>query len=92
LPSVDIPLVPTWPQFADLIKAVGLANAINTVLLITAQGFIYWLYRGRLQDRQAEIDRLCVDNRDLRERFTKLLDKHMGYAKPEERQGREDVR
>ncbi len=60
---------------AELAKEVGFANALFIVFFLIAHIVIFGMYRGRIKDRQAEIDRLAQDNRDYRMRFLRLLDK-----------------
>ena len=38
------------------------------------------LYRGRLNDRQKQIDNLAKENKEYRDRFLELMDKHFGYT------------
>lgn len=38
------------------------------------------LYRGRLNDRQKQIDNLAKENKEYRDRFLELMDKHFGYS------------
>lgn len=66
----------TWENILDFIQVLGWAKGVFTIFFFMAHGWIYWLYKGRLQDRQSEIDRLANDNREYRERFLSLLDKH----------------
>ena len=62
----------------DLIKEVGPVNGLFIVFFIIAHIVIFGLYRGRINDRQAEIDRLAQDNREYRMRFLAFLDKNLG--------------
>jgi len=75
--------VPSWlPDFGTIksfISAFGWTKGVFTIFFFSAHAWIYRLYNGRLNDRQAEIERLAKDNHEYRERFLKLLDKHLGF-------------
>ena len=73
---------PSWPEIKDFIVTMGWAKGVFTIFFFIAHAWIYKLYNGRLEDRQAEIDRLASDNREYRERFLRLLDKHFKYTPP----------
>lgn len=60
----------------------GLLEGVFTAFFFGAHGVIYKLYQGRLIDRQNEIDRLAVDNREYRERFLSLIDAKFSYSLP----------
>lgn len=57
----------------DLIAQLGWVKGTFTVFFWAAHWWIYKLYKGRLEDRQKEIDRLAEDNHEYREHFMKLL-------------------
>jgi hypothetical protein len=63
----------------ELIKALGWAKGVFTVFFFMAHAYIFSLYRGRLSDRQKEIDRIAAENREYRERFLKLMDDKFSY-------------
>jgi len=71
----------------EMIKALGWAKGMFTVFFFMAHGYIYSLYRGRLNDRQKEIDRIASENREYRERFLKLMDDRFSYS-PSQKKGR----
>ena len=73
---------PSWAEIKDFIVTLGWAKGVFTIFFFLAHAWIYNLYSGRLKDRQAEIDRLSADNREYRERFLSLLDKHFKYTPP----------
>lgn len=75
-------MVPTWDVILDFIKALGWTKGVFTISFFLGHWWIYSLYAGRLKDRQSEIDRLATDNREYRERFLALLDKHFEYSAP----------
>ena len=67
-----------FTAFVDLVKEVGPVMALFIAFFIAAHIMIFCLYRGRMNDRQAEIDRLAKENREYRMRFLKILDKNLG--------------
>lgn len=58
-----------------LVKETGFVNAMFLVFFVLAHIAIFALYRGRINDRQKEIDRLAKDNREYRMRFLAFLDR-----------------
>ena len=60
----------------ELIREVGPVNGVIILFFIGAHFMIFALYRGRIKDRQGEINRLADDNHQYRERFLSLLDQH----------------
>lgn len=68
-----------WHFFTEIFKNFGFIKSIFIIFFIGAHIWIYCLYRGRLNDRQKEIDRLAKDNREYRERFLSLMDKQFNY-------------
>lgn len=75
-------MLPTWDEILSFIKALGWTKGVFTIFFFLAHGWIYNLYRDRLKDRQSEINRLATDNREYRERFLSLLDKHFEHSTP----------
>jgi len=71
--------LPDWQTIKDLIQTLGWTKGVFTVFFFLAHAYIFSLYRGRLKDRQIEIDRLAKDNHEYRDRFLALLDRHFGY-------------
>ncbi len=62
------------------LETFGLRDGLFVIFFI---GMHYWLhrqYQGRLGDRQIEIDRVAGDNREYRDRFTRLLDRHFNVT------------
>ena len=68
----------------DLIAQLGWVKGTFTVFFWVAHFWIFQLYKGRLADRQAEIDRLATDNHEYREHFMKLLQNQRGKELPGE--------
>lgn len=71
----------SWKDLLELVKAIGWTKAVSTVFFFGAHAWVYRLYEDRVADRKAEIDRLAAENREYRDRFTLLLDKHMGLKR-----------
>ena len=67
--------VPDFQTVKDFIVSLGWVKGTFALFFWVTQGWIYFLYRGRLKDRQKEIDRLAQDNREYRDRFVAMLDK-----------------
>lgn len=64
----------------EFIEALGWTKGVFTVFFFIAHGYIFILYRGRLSDRQKEIDRIAAENREYRERFLMLMDEKFSYS------------
>jgi hypothetical protein len=64
----------------EAIKTLGVTKGLFVVFFIMAHGWIWSLYKGRLDDRQKEIDRIAGENREYRERFLKLMDASFSYS------------
>ncbi|MCK5000732.1 MAG: hypothetical protein KAS23_14415 [Anaerohalosphaera sp.] len=71
--------MPGFEEVLETIKSLGLTKGLFVVFFFTAHSYVFWLYRGRLKDRQKEIDRLASENHEYRDRFLKLLDKRFGF-------------
>lgn len=67
-----------------MFKEFGLSSGLLVVIVLGMHYWVFRLYNRQLEDRQREIDRIAADNRDLRERFTRLLDRHFGFNPPKE--------
>lgn len=72
-------ILPDWQTIKDFIVSFGWVKGMFALFFWFSQGWIYILYRGRLSDRQKEIDRIAKDNREYRERFLSILDDKFGY-------------
>lgn len=70
-----------FDNFLALAKQFGLTRALFVAFFFMAHYWLYKQYMGRLEDRQKEIDRLAVDNRDYRERFMVLFDKSFSVSR-----------
>lgn len=71
-------LTELWGILKDAIVSLGLLRGIFALFFWIAHFWIYRLYNGRLKDRQKEIDNIAAENRQYRERFLALIDKHLG--------------
>lgn len=69
-------LVAFMKALQEFLLAIGYTNGLFALFFIGAQVWIYREYQGRLADRQKEIERLAEENREYRERFLQILDKH----------------
>ena len=65
-------------NLVDLIPLIGITKALFVVFFVVMHGWVFLLYRGRLKDRQKEIDRIAEENRQYREIFVGMLDKRFG--------------
>lgn len=66
-------LLKTLLQF---IRTLGWTKGVFAVFFFLMQGAVFWLYWGRLKDRQAEINRLALENREYRDHFMEVLKNH----------------
>ena len=62
------------------IQQLGLVKGTFVVFFWVMHYAVFKLYRGRLSDRQREIDRLAADNHEYRDRWLQLHDKQQGYV------------
>ncbi|WKD50341.1 hypothetical protein [Microbulbifer spongiae] len=72
----------TLKDILSFVQEMGLKNGLFVIFFIFAHYLLFWMYRGRLKDRQLEIDRLAADNREYRDRFLKLMDNAFSYSPP----------
>ncbi|WHI46464.1 hypothetical protein ACJJIW_20630 [Microbulbifer sp. JMSA004] len=66
----------------QFVQNMGLKNGLFVIFFIFAHYLLFWMYSGRLKDRQVEIDRLAADNKEYRDRFLKLMDNAFSYSPP----------
>ena len=57
----------------DILNAFGLNKGLFIIFFLGMHVWVYVLYKGRLDDRQKEIDRMAEENRNFREFFMKKL-------------------
>jgi hypothetical protein len=69
-----------WESVKTLLVSFGLVRGLFVIFFLMAHYFIWKQYKGRLDDRQKEIDRLAQDNREYRERFLTFMDQVFSYA------------
>lgn len=75
---------PINTNLIELIKTIGMAKTLFSVILLSCHFFIFKLYNARLKDRQDEINRLAQENHEYRDRFLKLLDSKFNSQKKED--------
>ena len=77
--------IPDFETIKNFLVTFGWTKGIFTLFFFMAHGWIYSLYQGRLKDRQKEIDRIAQDNREYREKFLAILDKHFDLISTKKR-------
>ena len=60
--------------FSGFFNNLSVIDGILLVLVIVFHRTTMRSYEGRLSERQTEIDRLAAENREYRDRFTRILD------------------
>ena len=75
---------PINTDLIELIKTIGMAKTLFSVILLSCHFFIFKLCNARLKDRQDEINRLAQENHEYRDRFLKLLDSKFNSQKKED--------
>ncbi|GAN32714.1 MAG: hypothetical protein DYG83_01595 [Candidatus Brocadia sp. AMX2] len=73
----------------DIILALGLIKGLFFAFFFIMHLWIFLLYKGRIKDRQKEIDRLAAENREYRERFLAFYDEKFNYIPPKSKHGKE---
>ncbi len=61
-------------EFTQAIKEIGIYESISALLIIALHLYIKNLYDKNISDKQDQIDRLALENREYREKFIKFLD------------------
>lgn len=56
------------------INDFGIANGLLILFFIFGHYAIWTLYKRNIKGKQEEINRIAAENREYRERFTKLID------------------
>lgn len=84
---VNTIIMPTPKEIIEAVISLGWTKGVFALFFFLAHAWIYALYRGRIIDRQKEIDRLAKENHEYRERYMKLLDKHFEFKSIEEQRG-----
>ncbi|MFL6283258.1 MAG: hypothetical protein ACJ74Q_08980 [Pyrinomonadaceae bacterium] len=83
---MDVDFKGAWETVKDAVVSFGWVKGTLTIFFWVAHFWIYREYRGRLKDRQDEINRIAAENHEYRDRFIGLLDK---YFKPSQQALRE---
>ncbi len=68
-----------WDTIKTFIKNLGLVKGTFVVFFWIMHAMYFRAMRGRLEDRQKEIDRVAAENHEYRERFLAIIDKNNGY-------------
>lgn len=71
--------LPSWDTVETFIRAFGWTKGVFSLFFFMSHGWIFLLYKGRLDDRQAEIERIASENREYRERFLKFYDDKFAF-------------
>ncbi|MFA5240495.1 MAG: hypothetical protein WC476_12420 [Phycisphaerae bacterium] len=74
-------VIPDWQTILEFIDKLGTTEGVFVILFFVLHAWIFMLYKGRIKDRQREIDRLADENHEYRERFVLLLDKQFGFKR-----------
>ena len=61
------------------IESLGWVKGVFAIFFFMMHGLYFMAMRGRLKDRQSEINKLAAENREYRERFLALIDKEHKY-------------
>jgi hypothetical protein len=64
-----------WNTILEFIKSLGWVKGVFAIFFFVMHFLYFMAMRGRLIDRQGEIDRLAAENREYRGRFIALIDK-----------------
>lgn len=75
--------MPSWETVLDMMVAFGWERGLFTTVFLLLHFWVWRLYKGRLEDKQAEIDRLSEENQAYRDRFMKLVDDQFGFGAQE---------
>ena len=59
------------------LESFGVIRGLFVIFFLGMHVWVYRLYKGRLDDRQKEINRIADENRDLRNFFMKKLEEKM---------------
>ncbi|MCK4981421.1 MAG: hypothetical protein KAS17_00785, partial [Victivallaceae bacterium] len=58
-----------YNEVINACNQLGTTKALFVFFFLLAHGYIWWLYKGRLKDRQTEIDRMATENKEFRKYF-----------------------
>lgn len=65
-----------WNVLKDALLTFGFTKGLILVMFLGGHYWVFRLYENRVKDRQREIDNLARDNREYRDRFLTILDRH----------------
>jgi hypothetical protein len=71
----------SFGDVAKLVTELGVVKGLFVFFFVMMHAWVFWLYKGRLEDRQEQIDRIAAENKDYRDRFTSLIDKKLNIPK-----------
>ena len=71
----------SWEIVLNFINQLGWSKGIFTIFFFLAHFWIYKEYKGRLNNRKKEIDRVTKENREYREKFLSILDSKFDQKK-----------
>ena len=76
-----------WDEIlSTILMQHGLWAVLFIGVLVVSSKWIAKIHKGRLEDRQQEIDRVAAENREYRELFSQLLhDKMLSKDKDKEK-------
>ncbi len=59
----------------EFISGLSFIEGLLVILILLGGWWIYKIHQRQLDDRQREINRLAKENREYRERFTRILER-----------------
>ena len=74
----------SWEIVLNFINQLGWSKGILTIFFFLAHFWYNKQIKGRLDDRQKEIDRVTKENREYREKFLSILDSKFDQKKLKE--------
>ncbi len=77
---------PSWDVILEFIQKLGWVKGMFALFFWVAHAAYFLMVRGRLKDRQREIDRMAADIADYRNTFSSLILKEM-KLKPSKKKG-----
>lgn len=68
--------------FITLFRESGPLVSVFVAFFFLMHYWVYRLQKGRLDDKQQEIDRLVKSNREFQDRLIAIMDDRLGYKQP----------
>jgi cbb3-type cytochrome oxidase subunit 3 len=72
-----------WEIIKDFVQTFGWVKGVFTIFFFGAHYWVFRLYNARLKDKDDQIKKLAEENKEYRDRFTKMLDDHFKLSKAE---------